>query len=310
VNTRTIEIAADAKKRRMPRWLAVLGRELAANWRIIRADRLGTVGAVVILVAAIVAILGPWLMPHNPYESLRMADGRMAVLQRPSLEFPLGTTNLARDLLSQMIAATRTTMVIGLVSGLISIVIGANIGLIAGYYGGRVDSVLMRLTDVVYGMPFLPFIIVLISLFGRSIGFVILAIVVIVWRTSARVVRAQTLALKQRQFVTFARARGASDLRIIYRHIAPNILPLLLLYTSFNIAWAIVTEASASFLGFSDPNAVTWGSILQDLWASGYTRRAWWWFLAPSCAIVLLVSAFVFVSRAYEVVANPRLKDR
>jgi peptide/nickel transport system permease protein len=310
VNTRTIEIAADAKKRRVPRWLAVLGRELAANWRIIRADRLGTVGAVVILVAAIVAILGPWLMPHNPYESLRMADGRMAVLQRPSLEFPLGTTNLARDLLSQMIAATRTTMVIGLVSGLISIVIGANIGLIAGYYGGRVDSVLMRLTDVVYGMPFLPFIIVLISLFGRSIGFVILAIVVIVWRTSARVVRAQTLALKQRQFVTFARARGASDLRIVYRHIAPNILPLLLLYTSFNIAWAIVTEASASFLGFSDPNAVTWGSILQDLWASGYTRRAWWWFLAPSCAIVLLVSAFVFVSRAYEVVANPRLKDR
>lgn len=294
----------------MPKWAAAAGREAAANWRIIRADRLGAFGAIVILFAAVVAILGPWLMPHDPYESLRMADGRMAVLQRPSLEFPLGTTNLARDLLSQMIAATRTTMIIGLVSGLISIVIGANVGLIAGYYGGRVDSVLMRLTDVVYGMPFLPFIIVLISLFGRSIGFVILAIVLIVWRTSARVVRAQTLALKQRQFVAFAKARGASDMRIIYRHIAPNILPLLLLYTSFNIAWAIVTEASASFLGFSDPNAVTWGSILQDLWASGHTRSAWWWFLAPSSAIVLLVSAFVFVSRAYEVVANPRLKDR
>jgi peptide/nickel transport system permease protein len=111
-----------------------------------------------------------------------------------------------------------------------------------------VDNVLMRLTDIVYGMPFLPFIIVLISLFGRSIGFVMLAIVVIVWRTSARVIRAQTMAIKHRQFITFARARGASDLRIIYRHIGPNILPLLLLYTSFNIAWAIGTEASASFL--------------------------------------------------------------
>ena len=302
--------ASGLKKISLPGWIAAVGRELASNWRVIRADRLGSFGAIVIAIAAFVAIFGPWLMPHDPYASLRMADGRMAVLQRPGMEFPLGTTNLARDLLSQMIAATRTTMVIGLVSGLISIVIGANIGLVSGYYGGRIDNVLMRITDIVYGMPFLPFIIVLISLFGRSIGFVILAIVVIVWRTSARVVRAQTLAIKQRQFVTFARARGASNMRIIYRHIAPNIMPLLLLYTSFNIAWAIVTEASASFLGFSDPNAMTWGSILQDLWASGYTRTAWWWFAAPAMAIVLLVSAFVFVSRAYEVVANPRLGDR
>jgi peptide/nickel transport system permease protein len=298
------------KKISLPGWIGVVGSELAGNWRIIRADRLGSFGAVVIAIAAFVAIFGPWIMPHDPYQSLRMADGHMAVLQRPGMEFPLGTTNLARDLLSQMVAATRTTMVIGLVSGFISIVIGANIGLVSGYYGGRIDNVLMRITDIVYGMPFLPFIIVLISLFGRSIGFVVLAIVVIVWRTSARVVRAQTLAIKQRQYVTFARARGASDLRIIYRHIAPNIMPLLLLYTSFNIAWAIVTEASASFLGFSDPNAMTWGSILQDLWASGYTRTAWWWFAAPATAIVLLVSAFVFVSRAYEVVANPRLRDR
>lgn len=291
-------------------WTSAARRELAHNFRIIRADRLGSVGALVIAFATLVAIFGPWLMPHDPYASLRMADGRMAVLKPPGAEFPFGTTNLARDLLSQMIAATRTTMMIGLVSGLISIVIGANIGLFAGYYGGRVDNVLMRLTDVVYGMPFLPFIIVLISLFGRSIWFVMLAIVLIVWRTSARVVRAQTMAIKHRQFIAFARARGASDLRIIYRHIGPNILPLLLLYTSFNIAWAIVTEASASFLGFGDPNALTWGSILQDLWASGYTRSAWWWFFAPSAAIVLLVSAFVFVSRAYEVVANPRLAGR
>src|SRR5664280_2917055 len=185
------------------RLAASLRRELARNLRIIRADRLGSFGAVVIVFAALVAVFGPWLMPHDPYESLRMADGRMAVLQHPGVEFPLGTTNLARDLLSQMIVATRTTMIIGLVSGLISIFIGANVGLIAGYYGGRVDNVLMRLTDIVYGMPFLPFIIVLISLFGRSIGFVILAIVLIVWRTSARVLRAQTMAIKQRQFVAF-----------------------------------------------------------------------------------------------------------
>lgn len=287
-----------------------LAADVAEHWRIIRADRLGTAGAAIILFSVFLAVFGPWLMPHDPLESLRMADGRMAVLQGPSAEFPLGTTNMARDLLSQMIAATRTTLMIGLVSGLISIFIGANIGLISGYYGGRLDNALMRFTDIAYGMPFLPFIIVLISLFGRSIGFVMLAIVLIVWRTSARVIRAQTMALKQRQFVACARARGASHLRIIYRHIGPNVMPLLMLYTSFNIAWAIVTEASASFLGFGDPNALTWGGILQDLWVSGYSRQAWWWFAAPSAAIVLLVSAFVFVSRAYEVVANPRLVDR
>ncbi len=201
-------------------------------------------------------------------------------------------------------------MLIGLVSGLISILIGANIGLWSGYYGGKLDQLLMRLTDVVYGMPFLPFIIVLISLFGRSKWFVMLAIVLIVWRTSARVVRAQTLALKERQFVAAARIRGCGPARIIYRHIMPNILPLLLLYTAFNIAWSVIAEAGASFLGFGDPNQLSWGGMLYELWISGKSRVAWWWFALPSIAIVLLVSALVFVSRAYEEVANPRLKER
>ena len=193
---------------------------------------------------------------------------------------------------------------------MVSILIGANIGLISGYYGGKLDEILMRFTDIIYGMPFLPFIIVLISLFGRSQWFVILAIVLIIWRTSARVVRAQTLALKQRQFVAAAKVRGASDLRIIYRHIMPNILPLLLLYTSFNIAWSIIAEAGTSFLGFGDPDQLSWGGMLYELWISGQSRAAWWWFTAPSASIVLLVSALVFVSRAYEEVANPRLRQR
>ena len=128
----------------------------------------------------------------------------------------MGTTHLGYDLYSQLILATRTTLLIGVVSGFISIVIGANIGLIAGYYGGKIDEVLMRLTDILYGMPFLPFIIVLIALFGRQLEFIILAIVLIIWRTSARVIRAQAMSIKQRQFIQMAKARGASDFRIIY----------------------------------------------------------------------------------------------
>jgi len=228
----------------------------------------------------------------------------------PSWEFPVGTTHLGYDLFSQLILATRTTLIIGSVSGIISIVIGANVGLIAGYYGGKIDEILMRLTDILYGMPFLPFIIVLIALFGRKLEFIILAIILIVWRTSARVIRAQTISIKQRQFIVAARARGCSDMRIIYRHILPNVLPLLLLYASFNIAWSIITEASASFLGFGDGETISWGGMLYELWLSGKTRVAWWWFAVPSICIVLLVTSLVFVSRAYEEVANPRLRKR
>ena len=288
-----------------------VGSALANQARIIATSRPGTVGALIVAFFAVVALLAPWLAPHDPWESLYSeSTGKIASLLPPSLEFPLGTTLLGRDLLSQMIYGCQATMLIGLTSGLIAILIGANIGLASGYYGGRVDEVLMRFTDIVYGMPFLPFIIVLISLFGRSKWFVILAIVLILWRTSARVIRAQTLAIKQRQFIQSARARGCSDLRIIYRHILPNILPLLLLYTAFDIAWAVVAEAGASFLGFGDPDQLSWGGMLYELWISGKSRVAWWWFAWPSLAIVALVSALVFVSRAYEEVANPRLKGR
>ncbi len=290
--------------------VAAFGRGLGTQIGIIRQSGLGSAGTLIVLFYAIVAILAPLIAPHDPWLTLKDAEGSIATMRPPSAEFPLGTTFLARDVLSQMIWAARTTMFIGLVSGLISIVIGANVGLFAGYYGGRLDEALMRFTDIVYGMPFLPFIIVLIALFGRSQNFVILAIVLIIWRTSARVVRAQTLALKQRQFVLAARARGCSDLRIIYRHIMPNILPLLLLYTAFNIAWSIIAEAGAAFLGFGDPDHISWGGMLFELWISGQIRTAWWWFAWPSIAIITLVSALVFISRAYEEIANPRLRQR
>lgn len=280
------------------------------QYKIIRRHRFGSFGAVIILFFGLVALLAPLLAPHGTWESLRNESGKLAILQPPTLQYPLGTTAMGRDILSQMIYATRITYFIGLVSGLISIIIGANIGLLSGYYGGKLDEILMRFTDIIYGMPFLPFLIVLISLFGRSIWFVIAAICFIVWRTSARVVRAQTLSIKQRQFVLAAKARGSSDLGIIYRHIMPNILPLLLLYTAFNIAWSVLAEASASFLGFGDPNNLSWGGMLYNLWISGKIRSAWWWFTWPSICIILLVSALVFVSRAYEEVANPRLRQR
>ena len=294
----------------MRRQLHALRLGFREHYRIINANPLSRIGFRVILVFVLVALFAPWIAPHEPWEMVYDKNGEFAALRPPSWEFPVGTTHLGYDLFSQLILATRTTLIIGAVSGIISIVIGANVGLIAGYYGGKVDEVLMRLTDILYGMPFLPFIIVLIALFGRKLEFIILAIVLIIWRTSARVIRAQTISIKQRQFIAAARARGCSHLRIIYRHILPNVLPLLLLYAAFNIAWSIITEASASFLGFGDGETISWGGMLYELWLSGKTRVAWWWFATPSLCIVLLVTSLVFVSRAYEEVANPRLRKR
>ncbi len=278
--------------------------------RIIMGNKFGIFGAMIILFFCLVGLLAPLIAPHQAWDTIRDANGKLAIMRAPSAEFPMGTTAMGRDIFSQMLFATRTTVLIGLVSGLISILIGANLGLLSGYYGGKMDEILMRFTDIIYGMPFLPFLIVLISLFGRSLWFVILAICCIVWRTSARVIRAQTLSIKQRQFILAGKARGCSDLRIIYGHIMPNIMPLLLLYTAFNIAWSVLAEAGASFLGFGDPDNLSWGGMLYNLWISGKIRTAWWWFAPPAVCIVLLVSALVFVSRAYEEEANPRLKQR
>ncbi len=283
---------------------------LGEHYRIINSNKLSQFGFWVIVVFTVIALLAPWLAPYDPWEMTYDSEGNFASLRPPSWEFPMGTTHLGYDLFSQLILATRTTLLIGVVSGFISIVIGANVGLIAGYYGGKVDEVLMRITDILYGMPFLPFIIVLIALFGRKLEFIILAIVLIIWRTSARVIRAQAMSIKQRQFIQMAKARGASDFRIIYFHILPNVMPLLLLYAAFNIAWSIITEASASFLGFGDGETISWGGMLYELWLSGKTRVAWWWFASPSVCIILLVVSLVFVSRAYEEVANPRLRKR
>ncbi len=295
---------------RFSRQMCNLRVALAEHYRIITSNRLSGAGFWIIVIFTFVALFAPWIAPYEPWEMVNDSEGNFASLRPPSLEFPLGTTHLGYDLFSQLILATRTTLLIGATSGFISIIIGANIGLIAGYYGGKVDEVLMRLTDILYGMPFLPFIIILIALFGRKIEFVILAIILIIWRTSARVIRAQTIAIKQRQFIAMAKARGCSDFRIIYKHILPNVLPLLLLYAAFNIAWSIITEASASFLGFGDGETISWGGMLYELWLSGKTRVAWWWFATPSICIILLVTSLVFVSRAYEEVANPRLRKR
>lgn len=257
-----------------------------------------------------VAIFAPYLAPHDPMETLFNPDGTMARMQPPSADFPFGTDRMGRDILSQVIIGSRVAVGVGVLCAVMVVFIGTNVGLIAGYFGGRIDDLLMRITDIAYGVPFLPFAVILVALLDPGIFNIILAIVLITWRGTARVIRAQVLTIKERAFIEAARVSGASNFRIIYRHIMPNVLPLSFVYGALSMGWAILTEASISFLGYGDPLLMSWGKIIFMCYVAQAIMVAWWWVLAPGLAIVLLVLSGFFIGRAYEEVVNPRLRAR
>ncbi|MHB0871003.1 MAG: ABC transporter permease, partial [Chloroflexota bacterium] len=270
----------------------------------------GLVGMVIMGFFLLMALFAPWLAPHDPMETLMRPDGTMARMDPPSLQFPFGTDRMGRDILSQVILGSRVALLVGILSAIMVVFIGTNVGLIAGYYGGKIDDLLMRLTDIVYGVPFLPFAIILVALLGPGLPNIILAIVLITWRTTARVVRSQVLTLKQRAFIDAARVSGAGNLRILYLHLAPNVLPISFVYAAISMGWAILTEASISFLGYGDPLLMSWGKILFNAYVAQAVTIAWWWVMAPGLAIVFLVLSGFFISRAYEEIINPRLRGR
>ncbi len=222
----------------------------------------------------------------------------------------LGTDVFGGDIFTQLVYATRTELVVGLVAAVISAGLGTIVGLMAGYYGGWIDTILMRLTDIFLTLPILVVALLLAAVLGPSIGNIILIIAIFSWAGVARVIRAQTLSLKNRSFIDAARVSGASNRAIIFRHLAPNVLPLTFLYMVFTISGAIITEAILAFLGMGDPTAVTWGMMLQFLQISGNTLTAPWWLLPPGIAITMLSLAFYLIGRAFDEVVNPRLRAR
>jgi peptide/nickel transport system permease protein len=273
-------------------------------------DRLALAGALVLMVLVTIAIVGPWIAPYGPLDSTTGPDGRLAYLEPPSRAHLLGTTNLGRDVLSQVLVGTRVALIVGFLAALLVTVVGTTVALLAGYYRGLVDDVLMRLVDIAYSIPLEPLAIVVLSFLEPSIWNIVMVVAVLAWRDPARVIRAQVLSLVERPFVKAARVAGASDARIIFLHIAPNILPLSHAYVAIAFGWAVIAEAGISFLGFGDPTALSWGQILQQAFLSGAIRRAWWWALPPGVCIMLTVLSVFFIGRAYETLLNPRLRAR
>jgi peptide/nickel transport system permease protein len=279
-------------------------------WQPFSDKPIAIASLVVLAIFAVVGIFAPWLAPFEPLEKHYYDDGKLMRLLTPSGEFPFGTTLYARDVFSQIIVGTRTALVVGVITALTMTILGLNIGLIAGYFGGWIDNVLMRITDIVFGVPILPFAIVALSLLDRNTWWIIALMAALFWPITARVVRSQVLSLRERPFIDAARISGAGHLRIIYKHIAPNVMPQAFVHGVFGVAWAITTEASINFLGFGDPFTISWGTIIYDVFASMVSFKAWWWFVPPGLCIIIVTTAFYFIGQAFEEVADPRLRER
>lgn len=251
----------------------------------------------------VLGLVGPMLAPYQYNETL-YEDGEIIRSQSPSLEHPLGTTDVGQDVLSRMLYGARPTVITGLLGGSMIIGIGMTIGVTAGYFGGWVDTVLMRFTDIVYGVPLIPFAIVLIALFG--VGFIpsIVVIGLLLWRGNARVLRSQVLQIKERPFVMAARATGASDLRIILKHILPNIASMAVLFFALGVGYTIILQASLAFIGVSNPFVPSWGVMLRNAYNSGVMSQSWWWSIPPGLMIALTVLSTFMFGRGYENIAG------
>jgi peptide/nickel transport system permease protein len=276
----------------------------------LRRNPSALIGLTIYLTFVLVALLAGWIAPYDPTEILFSDDGQLAASLPPSTAHLLGTTNLGRDVFSQLVLGARPSLLVGVTAAIAVATIGSAIGLFAGYLGGWVDRALMRLADLVLGLPFLPFVIVLVALIGPSQQNIVLAVAILLWPNAARVIRSQVLTLSQRQFVEAARVTGASEWRIMLVHIAPNIVPLAFLYGSIAVGWAILTQASLSFLGFGEADTISWGTMLQDAYASqALDRQQFAWFVPPGICLVLVVFAGFLVGRGYEELLFPKLGE-
>jgi peptide/nickel transport system permease protein len=309
-------IEAEAKPQAVPqparplllRWASAIGAGLWGQVRIITSDSLGLAGLLILIFFVLVGAFGVHFAPHDPFEYISLPDGNLARLLPPSRDFPFGTNDTGQDVLSQMLYGTLVTLLIGLSAGLLIGTIGTAVGVMAGYYGGWIDIVLMRIVDIFMGIPTLPFAILFVALTQPKMSTIVLIFVLLFWRTSARAIRSQVLTLRERQYVRAARVAGAGDLRIMVVHILPNVMPLAFLYVVFGAGSAVLAEASLSFIGLGDPMVITWGQMINTAFKAAAIRDAWWWVIPPSLGLILFLSGVFFIGRAYEERLNPRLR--
>jgi peptide/nickel transport system permease protein len=267
----------------------------------------GVIGLLMLGFIVGVAVFAPWIAPYDPYQTVEATTGD--VLAPPSAAHLLGQDDSGKDVLSSVIYGARISLIVGFSASLIVVVIGTIVGMVSGYAGGWVDMLLMRITDAILVVPTLPLMLVIIAVAGRGITNIILVIGFLSWTYAARVVRSQVLSVKERQFIMRARAIGVGHLRIMTVHILPQVIPVIFAEGILDISYAILSEATLSFLGLGDPTLISWGSILNRAFLRGaVTRGAWWFLIPPGLALAWVTLSLNFIGNALQELINPRLQ--
>jgi peptide/nickel transport system permease protein len=283
-----------------------------------RKSLMGMVGLAILLFFVFMAILAEPLYDlgiiDNPNKVIESSDPTRA-LDPPSPDHLLGTDEKGRDVISELFFGSRNSLIVGFAAALITMILGAGIGLVAGSYGRSIDEFLMRATDLFLVIPWLPFAVILATFLPPenkpSLFKIIIVIGITSWPATARIVRAQVLSIRERSFIERAVCIGSGKMHIMGTHLLPNVFPLVFANAILSVSYAILSEAFLSFFGLSDPSKITWGLMLYNCFNfGGFANKAYWFVLPPGICIIVVVLGFTFVSYALDEIMNPRLRHR
>jgi peptide/nickel transport system permease protein len=270
---------------------------------VMRSSPMALVGALVLVVFIVIAFAAPLIAPYGEHTQVG------EVFAHPSSKHWLGLDDGGVDMLTLMLYGTRVSLIVGFAAALVAMLIGGTVGVLSGYFGGRTETVLMRITDYFLVIPDIPLMIIVAAIWGRSLRNIILIIGVIYWTSTARLIRAQVKSVRERSYVQRTRALGASHTRTITRHVVPQIAPLLVANTVLIVAFAIFAETAIAFLGLGDPNLTSWGLLIENAFSrDAISVGAWWAIVPPGVAVAVVIVACTMVGTALEDALNPRLR--
>ena len=271
--------------------------------KLVFGDRQSAFGAMVLVVFVIVAFAAPLLSPYGPRSKVG------PVYAPPSSQHLLGLDDGGIDMLTLLIWGARVSLLVGFAASLMAMLIGGTVGILSGFVGGRTDTVLMRITDYFLVIPDVPLMIVAAAIWGQSLLNIIVIIAIIYWTSTARLIRSQVKSVREQVYVKRARALGAGNIRLIVKHVLPQVTPLLVANTVLTVATAIFAETYIAFLGLGDPSQISWGKLIQNSLTGGAIfSDAWWAIVPPGVCVTLVILACTMVGQSMEDALNPRLK--
>ena len=272
-------------------------------WDAIRRRPSALIGAVVLSLVVTGAVLAPWLAPYGLHDQVGPVFGP------PSWSHPLGLDDGGIDMVTLLMWGARISLIVGFAATFVSMVIGGTIGMLSGYFGGKTDSILMRITDYFLVIPDVPLMIVVAAIWGPSLFHIVIVIGILLWTSTARVIRAQVKSVRERVYVKRARSLGAGHARIAFRHVLPQVAPLLIANTVLTIAVAIFDETALAFLGLGDPSRISLGKMIENAFQrAAISSGAWWAIVPPGLLVAVVILSCSLIGGALEDALNPRLR--